>query len=75
MRDGPETGVAIVDEIASRGELKNYHLLYSTRGELLRRASRDAEAVDNFRRVLELSQQEPERRFLEAKLRELQAET
>lgn len=75
MRDGPEAGVVIVEKIVSRGELKNYHLLFSTHGELLRRAGRDAEAVKAFRRALDLAQQKPERRFLEAKLLELETES
>lgn len=73
MRDGAEAGLDTVDAIVSRGELENYHLLHSTHGELLRRTGRMVEAEAAFRRALELARQEPERQFLEAKLRELQA--
>ncbi|QDU56642.1 RNA polymerase sigma factor [Aeoliella mucimassa] len=75
MRDGPEAGLAIVNGIIDRGDLKHYHLLHSTCGELLCRAGRESEAVDFFRRALELAQQEPERRFLETKLRRMASDT
>jgi len=71
MRDGAEAGLLIIDAIVSRGDLANYHLLHSTRGELLRRCGRIDEAESAFGRALELARQEPERRFLAAKLREL----
>ncbi|MCA9184454.1 MAG: RNA polymerase sigma factor, partial [Planctomycetales bacterium] len=73
MRDGAPAGLAIVDEIVGRGDLKNYHLLHATRGELLWRIGRVAEAVAAVRRALDLAQQEPERRFLAAKLQQLLA--
>ena len=73
MRDGAAAGLTIVDEIFHRGDLANYHLLHSTRGELLRRMGRTEQAVAAFGHALELVQQEPERRFLQAKLRDLQA--
>lgn len=75
MRDGAEAGLAIVNEIVARGNLKNYHLLHSTHGELLRRMGRLDEAEEAFACALELAQQKPERRFLEAKLRELQGDS
>lgn len=75
MRDGADVGLTIVDKIVSHGELESYHLLHSTRGELLRRTGRIDEAAAAFRRALELARQEPERRFLEAKLRELRSNT
>ena len=73
MRDGAEAGLTAVEAIVSRGDLENYHLLHSTHGELLGRTGRVVEAEAAFRRALELSRQETERRFLEAKLRELQS--
>ncbi len=73
MRDGAEAGLVIVDAIARRGDLQNYHLLHSTHAELLRRTGRVVEAEKAFRRALELARQEPERQFLESKLRELQS--
>ncbi|EMI19633.1 RNA polymerase, sigma-24 subunit, ECF subfamily [Rhodopirellula maiorica SM1] len=71
MRDGPEAGIAIIDEVLGRGELRNYHLAHSARGELLRRAGRNVDAIAAFQQALELCQQQPERRFLIDRLRSL----
>jgi RNA polymerase sigma-70 factor (ECF subfamily) len=71
MRDGPEAGLAIIDGILDRGELGDYRLAHSARGELLRRAGRKAEALEAFQQALETARQEPERRFLAARIDEL----
>lgn len=68
MRDGPQAGVAMIDAILGRGELAEYHLAHSARGELLRRLGRTTEARAAFERALSLTRQEPERRFLARKL-------
>jgi RNA polymerase sigma-70 factor (ECF subfamily) len=72
MRDGPVAGLALVDELLAGGELSDYYLSYSVRAELCRRLGRTAEAREAYQRALELSQQSPERRFLERRLAELQ---
>jgi RNA polymerase sigma-70 factor (ECF subfamily) len=71
MRAGPEAGLALVDTILERGYLANYHLAYSVRAELCRRLGRTAEARAAYERALSLTQQEPERRFLERRLASL----
>jgi len=71
MRDGPAAGLALVDGILSRGELADYHLAHSARADLCRRLGMTSEAIASYRRALELTRQEPERRFLERRLREL----
>jgi RNA polymerase sigma-70 factor (ECF subfamily) len=68
MRDGPEAGLTLIDAILARGELGEYHLAHSARGELLRRLGRRDEAMVAFRRALELVTQDPERRLLENRL-------
>jgi RNA polymerase sigma-70 factor, ECF subfamily len=68
MADGPERGLAILDELAERGELENYHLLHSARADLLRRLGRDRAAADAYARALELATNPIERRFLERRL-------
>jgi RNA polymerase sigma-70 factor (ECF subfamily) len=68
MRDGPSAGLALVDAILERGDLKDYHLAHSARAELCRRLGRTAEARASYERALELTRQEPERRFLERRL-------
>ena len=71
MRDGPQAGLALVDAILSRGDLTNYHLAYSARADLCRRLGQIADARASYERALSLTQQEPERRFLERRLDEL----
>jgi RNA polymerase sigma-70 factor (ECF subfamily) len=71
MLDGPAAGLELIDAILARGELTDYHLAYSACAELYRRLGRTAEARHSYGQALALAQQEPERRFLERKLREL----
>jgi RNA polymerase sigma-70 factor (ECF subfamily) len=71
MRDGPEAGLVLIDAILARGDLGNYHLAHSARADLCRRLGRTAEARASYERALDLTWQEPERRFLERRLREL----
>ena len=72
MRDGAESGMKIIDTLLDRGDLVDYHLTHSARGELLRRLGRFPEASTAFQRALQLARQEPERRFLARKLQGLQ---
>jgi RNA polymerase sigma-70 factor, ECF subfamily len=71
MRDGPEAGLKLIDAILARGDLADYHLAHSARADLCRRLGRRAEAISSYEKALALTQQEPERRFLEKRLREL----
>jgi RNA polymerase sigma-70 factor (ECF subfamily) len=73
MRDGPEAGLAPIDDLLARGELTEYHLAHAARADLLRRLGRVAEARAAYRRALELVPQERERRFLKRRLAELDA--
>jgi RNA polymerase sigma-70 factor (ECF subfamily) len=71
MRDGPAAGLALIDTILARGDLAEYHLAHAARADLLRRVgSRDA-ARTAYERALELTRQEPERRFLMKRLSQL----
>jgi RNA polymerase sigma-70 factor (ECF subfamily) len=71
MRDGPEVGLALIDAILARGDLAEYHLAHAARADLCRRLGRREEARNSYERALSLTQQEPERRFLERRLAEL----
>jgi RNA polymerase sigma-70 factor (ECF subfamily) len=71
MRDGPATGLALVDAIFARGLLKEYRLAHAARAEFCRRLGRVAEARASFTRALSLAKQEPDRRFLQRRLLEL----
>jgi RNA polymerase sigma-70 factor (ECF subfamily) len=72
MRDGPAAGLAVIEAILGRGELEGYHLAHAARADLCRRLGRSAEARGSYRRALDLARQEPERRFLERRLEEME---
>src|SRR5437764_5948835 len=71
MRDGPEAGLAHIDAVLEHGELANYYLAHSARAEMCRRLGRTAEARSSYEKALALTQQEPERQFLQARIRQL----
>jgi RNA polymerase sigma-70 factor (ECF subfamily) len=71
MRDGPEAGLAHIDAILEHGELANYYLAHSARADLCRRLGRTAEARSSYEKALALTQQEPERQFLQERIRQL----
>ena len=70
-RDGPLAGLVLVDAILDRGELLGYHLAHSARAEFCRQLGRVEQARAAYERALELTQQAPERRFIEARLKAL----
>ena len=70
-RDGPLAGLQLVEQILARGELLDYHLAHSARGEFCRQLGRTDEARVAYRRALELTRQVPEQHFIEQRLREL----
>jgi RNA polymerase sigma-70 factor, ECF subfamily len=73
MVEGPRPALALIDELSATGELDSYHLLYATRADFLRRLRFSAEAAAGYRLALALVSNESERRFLERRLREMQA--
>jgi RNA polymerase sigma-70 factor (ECF subfamily) len=72
MRDGPEAGLMLIDALLAAGDLDDYHLAHSARADLCRRLGRLADARASYERALRLTRQEPERRFIEKRLREVQ---
>ena len=74
MADGPESGLALVDELDGAGALAGYYLLPATRADLLRRLSRHAEAATAYQRALDLAPTDTERRFLRRRLSEVSGE-
>jgi RNA polymerase sigma-70 factor (ECF subfamily) len=72
MADGPQAGLALIDGLASTGELDGYHLLHAARADLLRRVGASSEAAKSYVRALELVTNDSERRFLNRRLREVQ---
>ena len=73
MRDGPLAGLQQVEGILARGELLDYHWVHSARGEFCRQLGRVEEARAAYEKALSLTQQAPEKRFLEQRLAELQS--
>jgi RNA polymerase sigma-70 factor, ECF subfamily len=73
MRDGPAVGLALMEDINKEGQLSGYYWLYSAQADLYRRLGRVAEARAAYQKALSMSEQEPEKRFLERRLRELAA--
>jgi RNA polymerase sigma-70 factor (ECF subfamily) len=71
MRDGPEVGLTHIDAVLEHGELANYYLAHSARADMYRRLGRTAEARSSYEKALALTQQEPERQFLQERLRQL----
>ncbi|MDP9199425.1 MAG: RNA polymerase sigma factor [Pseudomonadota bacterium] len=71
MRDGPAAGLALIENILARGELPEYQPAHAARAELCRRLGRAEEARRSYRRAIQLTRQEPARRYLERRLSEL----
>src|ERR1700728_2778603 len=71
MRDGPEVGLTNIDAVLEHGELANYYLAHSARADMYRRLGRTAEARSSYEKALALTQQEPERQFLQERIRQL----
>ena len=76
MRDGPEAGLAHIDAVlehssGKQGELANYYLAHSARADMYRRLGRTVEARASYEKALALTQQEPERHFLQERIRGL----
>jgi len=72
MVNGPEAGLRIIDSLAV-GDLQNYHLLHAARADFLRRLGSREQAATSYRRALSLVSNDSERRFLDRRLREMQA--
>src|SRR6476646_10223865 len=71
MCDGPEAGLAHIEALLEHGELANYYLAHSARADMYRRLGRATEARSSYEKALALTRQEPERRFLQERIRQL----
>ena len=74
MRDGPSAGLSLIEAILERGDLEDYYLAYSALADLNRRLGRTKEARTAYQQSLKLARQEPARRFIERRLKELKNE-
>jgi RNA polymerase sigma-70 factor, ECF subfamily len=73
MRDGPDAGVKLIDQIFARGDLVDYRLAHAARADLCRRLGRVNDARASYERAIALTKQDPERRFLERQLGDLRS--
>jgi predicted RNA polymerase sigma factor len=64
MAEGPAAALLLIDAIAEDPALRNYHLLYGVRGDLLSRLGRHTEAMLAFRHAAGLTRNEREREYL-----------
>ncbi len=71
MVDGPVAALGLIDRLAERGDLDDYHLLHAARADLLRRIGSLEEAANSYERALALVTNDSERRFLERRLAEM----
>jgi RNA polymerase sigma-70 factor (ECF subfamily) len=68
MADGPASGLSLIDELGLDAHLDSYHLFHAARADLLRRLGRNDEAATCYRLALDLVGNEPEARYLRARL-------
>lgn len=71
-RDGPLAGLTLIEAILARGDLQDYHLAHSARAEFCRQLGRVEDARAAYERALALTQQTPERRFIEGRIKGLE---
>ena len=71
MRDGPAAGLLAIDGVLGQGSLDDYHLAHAARADMLRRLGQNDAAEVCYRRALDLASQPAERRFLQARLDQL----
>jgi RNA polymerase sigma-70 factor (ECF subfamily) len=71
MRDGPQAGMELIESLLARGDLSDYQPAHAALADLYRRLGKNEEARQSYLRALELTHQEPQRRFIQRRLAEL----
>jgi len=71
MAYGPDEGLKIIELIETGGQLSGYHLMWSSKADLLRRLGRNVEARTSYIRARELAGADAEREFLERRIAEV----
>jgi RNA polymerase sigma-70 factor, ECF subfamily len=75
MRDGPRAGLTAIEAVLAQGGLDEYYLAHAARADMQRRLGLADAARSSYQRALELSRQPAERRFLRARLAEVELDT
>jgi RNA polymerase sigma factor (sigma-70 family) len=65
---GPAAGLAAIESLKEEKAFRRYYLYYAVRGEFCAALERREEAGENYRRALDLTEVEAERRFLQGRL-------
>jgi RNA polymerase sigma-70 factor (ECF subfamily) len=73
MVQGPQSGLKLIEALATTGDLEGYHLLHAARADLLRRSGAFTDAAKSYEMALELVTNESERRYLKRRLQEVQS--
>jgi RNA polymerase sigma-70 factor, ECF subfamily len=68
QRDGAATGLELLDDLIARDQLKEYYLLHAARADFAAQLGRTDDAIAAYEIALAQTQQEPEQRFLQARL-------
>ena len=71
MIDGPQAGLIELDSIRDDSMMTNYYLYHATLADFYRRVGNQSEAIRNYEKTLELARTQPERAFVERRLKEL----
>ena len=72
MRDGPQAGLDLLDELAGEPLLNGYHPYLTARADLLHRLGHHRQAASAYRAALDLAGTEPERALLRRRLAHLE---
>jgi RNA polymerase sigma-70 factor, ECF subfamily len=71
MAEGPAAGLVILDVLDAHPQLRSWPQLHVARAELMRRLGREEDAVDAYRRALQLEPPAAQRVFIDRRIREL----
>ena len=71
MYEGPEAGLILINNLLKEGKLESYHLIYSAQADFSKKLGLNDEAIKAYKKAIELTHQEPERRYLEGQLSEI----
>ncbi|MEL7894730.1 RNA polymerase sigma factor [Vreelandella neptunia] len=71
MNGAPDTGLKLLDDIAHHPQISRYHLFHAAKADLLRRQGQHKAARSAYQQALLLVTLDPEKRFLNRRLSEL----
>lgn len=72
MNGAPDTGLKLLDDIAHHPQISRYHLFHAAKADLLRRQGQHEAARSAYQQALLLVTLDPEKRFLNRRLAELE---